>query len=473
MRDVPAVPHVHSFIPVGTSRNFEDVFEREKKAMANSFKKAVKREAKLRMSIAGPSGSGKTYTALTLAHALKGEKGVALIDTERGSASKYADLFPEFDVVELSTFSPTLFVNMIKEAEAAGCYDVLVIDSLSHAWNGTGGLLEIVDGIAKRKYQGNTFAAWKDATPLQNQLIDAITRSNLHIIATMRAKQEYALEKDERTNKTQPKKIGMAPIQRDGMEYEFDIAVDMDIDNTMIVQKSRCFQLSGQIIAKPTDAVADVLKSWLSGAPAPEASMPTRGASAGTPSEADEASVTEQQVASIRKLCQHLGKSEPANITSISYLAAKQIIQKLTTEYKEASNKKPEPASKELLASARQMYAKLGRDVPKDLDQKSAHVVRELLEQMTGAYRDLLNQQKGHASQPSQPTSTENAPDTKSLQKQCTKLGLKWETVVVTALKANIPDGNQTPEQQARIKQFLDNIEEQRLKQAIDQQKAS
>lgn len=238
--------------------------------MAITFKKAVKHESRLRMSIAGPSGSGKTYTALTLAHALKGDKRVALIDTERGSASKYADIFPEFDVVELDTFSPVLFVEIIKEAESAGCYSVLVIDSLSHAWNGTGGLLEIVDGIARRKYQGNTFAAWKDATPLQNQLIDAITRSSLHIIVTMRAKQEYALEKDERTGKTSPKKVGMAPIQRDGMEYEMDIAADMDTENTMVVQKSRCPQLSGQVIAKPTAQVADVLKAWLEGEPMPE-----------------------------------------------------------------------------------------------------------------------------------------------------------------------------------------------------------
>lgn len=238
--------------------------------MAIAFKKAVKHESRLRMSIAGPSGSGKTYTALTLAHALKGDKGVALIDTERGSASKYADIFPEFDVIELDTFSPALFVEIIKEAESAGCYSVLVIDSLSHAWNGTGGLLEIVDSIARRKYQGNTFAAWKDATPLQNQLIDAITRSRLHIIVTMRAKQEYAMEKDERTGKTSPKKVGMAPIQRDGMEYEMDIAADMDIENTMVIQKSRCPQLSGQVIAKPTAQVADVLSAWLEGEPVPE-----------------------------------------------------------------------------------------------------------------------------------------------------------------------------------------------------------
>src|SRR5579884_38611 len=235
---------------------------------AMTFKKAVKHEAKARVAIAGPAGSGKTWTALTWAHALANGGTVALIDTERGSASKYADIFPEFDVLELDSFHPNNFIQGIKDAEQGG-YSVLVIDSLSHAWNGTGGLLDLVDSIAKRKYQGNSFAAWKDATPLQNALIDALTGSPLHIIVTMRSKQEYIME--EKNGKSAPKKVGMAPIQRDGMEYEFDVVVDMDLDNTAIVQKSRCPALSGVIIAKPDGKVMDTLKSWLSGAPAPAA----------------------------------------------------------------------------------------------------------------------------------------------------------------------------------------------------------
>lgn len=255
--------------------------------MALQIKKAVKHDAKLRMSIAGPSGAGKTWTALTLAEELADGKPVLVVDTERGSASKYADIF-NFDVIELESFSPTFYIEAIKLAEANG-YSVLILDSLSHAWNGIGGLLELVDSIAKRKYGGNSFAAWKDATPLQNQLIDAITRANVHVIATMRSKQEYALEKDERTGKTSPKKVGMAAIQRDGMEYEFDVAVDMDVDNAMIVQKSRCPQLSGQVIAKPGADVARVLKSWLSGAPAPApAERPTSAPTAITSQEVKE-----------------------------------------------------------------------------------------------------------------------------------------------------------------------------------------
>jgi hypothetical protein len=235
--------------------------------MAIQIKKAVKYDAKLRLSIAGPSGSGKTWTSLTLATAMSGDKGICVIDTERGSASKYADLFT-FDVIELDTFSPLLYVEAIQAVEEAG-YGVLVIDSLSHAWNGKGGLLEIVENIAQRKYSKNTYVAWKDATPLQNALIDALTRANLHIIVTMRSKQEYVLEKNERTGKMEPRKAGMAPIQRDGLEYEFDVHVDMDIDNTMIVQKSRCSALAGQVIPKPDARVAEALKAWLSGAPSP------------------------------------------------------------------------------------------------------------------------------------------------------------------------------------------------------------
>ena len=224
-----------------------------------AFTKAQKRDSKLRLSIAGPAGSGKTWTALTLATGLAGQGSIALIDTERGSASKYADVF-SFDVLELDSFHPDKFVQGIKEAEQAG-YAVLVIDSLSHAWNGTGGLLEIVENIARRKNSPNTFTAWKDATPIQNRLIEAITSAKLHIIVTMRSKQEYVIESVN--GKSVPRKVGMAPIQRDGFEYEFDVAVDMDIDNTMIVQKSRCPALSGAVIAKPDSKVADILKAWL------------------------------------------------------------------------------------------------------------------------------------------------------------------------------------------------------------------
>lgn len=231
------------------------------------FQKAVKYGGKLRMALSGPSGSGKTYTALTLATALADGGSIAVIDTERGSASKYADLF-SFDVMELDSYHPDKFVQGIHEAELAG-YAVLIIDSLSHAWNGPGGLLEIVESVAKRSKSGSTFNAWSEATPIQNRMIDAITRAKLHVIVSMRSKAEYVIEQNA-NGKSAPRKVGTTPIQRDGLEYEMDVFCDMDHENTLIVQKSRCSELAGKIIVKPGPDVADILKRWLDGAPAPE-----------------------------------------------------------------------------------------------------------------------------------------------------------------------------------------------------------
>lgn len=255
--------------------------------MSFQFKKATKQQARLRLALVGPSGSGKTYSALAIGKHLGNR--VAVIDTERGSASKYADIF-DFDALELATFSPLTYVEAIHAAEQAG-YDVLIIDSLSHAWMGKEGALEQVDKAARR-YQNNSYAGWRDVTPMHNALIDAMLQSPCHIIVTMRAKTDYVLEKDERTGKTIPRKIGLAPVQRDGMEYEFDVVADMDQDNNMIVSKSRCPAMSGQVINKPGEQVAQTLIAWLSDgeperdipAPAPIfATPPTNGKAQPTP----------------------------------------------------------------------------------------------------------------------------------------------------------------------------------------------
>jgi hypothetical protein len=228
-----------------------------------AFKKATKFQSKLRMAIAGPAGAGKTWTALTLATALADGRGVAVIDTEHGSASKYADAF-EFDTQELDNFHPQKYIDAIHEAEQAG-YAVLVIDSLSHAWSGTGGLLDEKEKIAKQKYHGNSFSAWNDATQIQNKLVNTILDSKLHVICTVRSKMEYIQEKDEQTQRSTVRKVGLAPVQRDDLPYEFDVFATMEIDNTFIVDKSRCPQLTGAVIPKPDAQVANILQAWLSG----------------------------------------------------------------------------------------------------------------------------------------------------------------------------------------------------------------
>lgn len=233
------------------------------------FKKAVKSAAKLRLAIAGPSGSGKTYTALSIATALANGRPIALVDTEHGSASKYAGLF-DFDVAEMHPpFHPDKFIAAIQEAQEAG-YAVVILDSVTHAWAGTGGVLDIVDEAAKRSRSGNTYMAWKEGTPVQNRLIDAIVQSGLHVIVTMRSKTDYILV-DTGNGKQAPRKVGMAPVQRDQFEYEFDIVFDMDIENNAVVTKTRCPALTGRVFSKPGADVAKVLREWLSdGAPAQE-----------------------------------------------------------------------------------------------------------------------------------------------------------------------------------------------------------
>lgn len=228
---------------------------------ANPFHKAAKTQARLRMAIYGASGSGKTYSALSIGSVFG---TVALIDTERGSASKYADLFT-FDVLELTDPHPAEYIKAIKAAGAAG-YNVLIIDSLSHAWQK---VLELVDDITRKSQSKNSYLSWRDVTPLQNQFVDAMLTAPMHIIATMRSKTEYALDKDDR-GKLSPRKIGLAPIQRDGIEYEFDVAAEMNADNDFIVTKTRCPALQGKSVNKPGANVGNVLKAWLSdGAPMP------------------------------------------------------------------------------------------------------------------------------------------------------------------------------------------------------------
>ena len=221
------------------------------------FKKATKKQAKARIGLIGPSGAGKTYTALALAAGLG--VGIAVIDTERGSASKYSDKF-DFDVLELTSFHPQNYIDGIKAAGQAG-YDVLIIDSLSHAWAGTDGALELADKNSA-KYTGNKWAAWRDVTPLHNRLVEAIITSPCHIIATMRAKMQYIQTQDDK-GKTIIKKVGVEPIQRDGMEYEFDIVADMDIDHNLIISKTRCEALDGLVLNKPGKDLAEKIKAWL------------------------------------------------------------------------------------------------------------------------------------------------------------------------------------------------------------------
>jgi hypothetical protein len=229
------------------------------------FAPASKAQAKARLAMAGPSGSGKTYTSLAIATALGSRIGC--IDTEHGTAEKYADLFPFNHIKFGKPYDPRRLVRALAAA-AAQSIDVLIIDSLSHFWQGAGGMLDIADGAARRSYGGNTWAGWKDANPVERDLIESMLAFPGHLIVTMRVKTEYIVDENDRGKKA-PRKIGLKPIQREGLEYEFDVVGDLDLSQTLTIAKSRCPDLSGAVIHQPGRDVAERLQAWLQdGAPA-------------------------------------------------------------------------------------------------------------------------------------------------------------------------------------------------------------
>lgn len=217
------------------------------------FQKATKKRIKLRMAIAGVSGSGKTYSSLAIASGLG--KRVAVIDSERGSASLYSEFF-DFDVLELDHFSPGEYMSAIRAAADEG-YDVLVIDSLSHAWSGEGGVLD----VSRKK--GGAMGNWKEASPLQEKLIGSILDFPGHVLVTMRSKTEYVIsEKNGKVGSVE--KVGLAPVQRQGVEYEFDVCGDIE-DQTLTITKSRIPALQGRDFHRPGLDVAKTLIAWIDG----------------------------------------------------------------------------------------------------------------------------------------------------------------------------------------------------------------
>lgn len=199
------------------------------------FQKAERKKSKLRLALIGPSGSGKTESSLLIAKGL-GAKKIAVIDTEHGSASLYSDI-ADFFVYEMTPpFNPQKYEQAIKYAEKEG-FDCIIIDSLSHCWAGEGGLLEMQSKVAERSGK-NSYTAWAEITPMQNHLVEVLQNCKSHIIVTMRSKTEYAMvQKDDK--KTKIEKIGSAPIQRDGMEYEFTVVFDLDITHNVNCSKDR------------------------------------------------------------------------------------------------------------------------------------------------------------------------------------------------------------------------------------------
>lgn len=234
------------------------------------FGKAMRKKAKLRLALTGPSGSGKTYGALQIAVGIGGK--IALIDTEKGSASLYAHL-AEFDVLELDPpYTPERFIEAVKAAEDAG-YDILIIDSITHEWSGVGGCLELVDEVARARYKGNSWSAWNDITPRHRAFLDALLRSTMHIIATARSKTETA--QTEENGRKKVVKLGMKAEQRDGVEYEFTTVLDIVHDGHFaIATKDRTGLFADTDPKQITPDTGKTLLNWLESGEAIEPTPP-------------------------------------------------------------------------------------------------------------------------------------------------------------------------------------------------------
>lgn len=222
------------------------------------FQKAQRRKAKLRLGITGPSGSGKTWGALQIAKGLGGK--IAVIDTERGSASLYTHL-TDFDVLDLSPpYTPERFIQAIGAAEQAG-YDIIIVDSITHEWSGVGGCLELVDQVAAARFRGNSWSAWNEITPRHRALLDAILRSPAHMIVTMRSKTETA--QTEENGKKRVVKLGMKAEQRDGFEYEMTTVLDLTHDQHLAVASKDRTGLFGGDPKKLSEETGQILLDWL------------------------------------------------------------------------------------------------------------------------------------------------------------------------------------------------------------------
>lgn len=215
--------------------------------MSIQIRKASRKQAKLRLGISAPSGGGKTMSALLLAYGMMREAHpkisdaeiwdkIGVMDTEEGSAELYVGAekhgvrIGEFPYIRISdNYDPVNYTNAIHAFEKAGV-EIIIADSLSHAWAGKGGLLDKQNKIAEADPKKNSYTAWRTITPQHDALVAAMLQSPCHVIGTMRSKVEYAMQTGI-NGKQQVVKMGMAPIQREGMEYEFTVFLDINSNN--------------------------------------------------------------------------------------------------------------------------------------------------------------------------------------------------------------------------------------------------
>lgn len=239
--------------------------------MAFQIRKAERTQVAPKIAISGPSGAGKTLSALMIAYGItKDWSKILVIDTENNSSELYSNAtikniskqIGQFDVIEFeSPYSPQRYCEAVIEATKSGQYQVVIIDSLSHSWNAAGGALDMVNN----SNEINSYAKWKHVTPAFNKMINTILQAKCTIISTLRAKQGYVMETNDKGRQA-PKKIGLEPIIRDGIEFEFTTVFDMNLDHYAMTSKDRTGLFNGQIVMD--DSVGRLFEEWrISGSP--------------------------------------------------------------------------------------------------------------------------------------------------------------------------------------------------------------
>lgn len=227
------------------------------------LRKATRTKVKLRVGLAGPSGSGKTYSALLMARGMASDwSKIALIDTENGSGELYSNL-GDYNVITLTApFSPERYIEAIKACEAGGM-EVIIIDSITHEWDGTGGCLEIVDKITQGSAAKNSYTAWGKVTPRHNAFMQAILQSTAHVLTTVRKKQDYSMDKDS-SGKTIIQKVGLKEITREGFEYELTVNLELNIAHLALAGKDRTGLFMDQPEFTITQDTGKLLMAWAS-----------------------------------------------------------------------------------------------------------------------------------------------------------------------------------------------------------------
>lgn len=222
------------------------------------FRKASRKRVHPRLALIGPSNSGKTFGGLSVATGLGGP--IFLIDTEAGRGEYYSDDF-EYEYYRLDPpFTPERYIEAMRAAVSAGAATV-IIDSFSHAWAGKGGLLEYKDQVASSSRNPNQFAAWGKVTPKHNMLVEELMRLPANLIVTMRTKTAYDVQDVDGRKK--PVKIGLAPVQRDGLEYEFTVVFDLDLHHNATCSKDSTRRFSGDQVHTLSPETGETLIDWM------------------------------------------------------------------------------------------------------------------------------------------------------------------------------------------------------------------